>query len=120
MTRLPPCPTVIVYSHQVQRARQGQTELPGCTGAVVDDHLLAEVRSQFLPDQAGEYVGRVSGWEWDDDTYRPLRIFAGDGSCHRQCCPNESKQFAAIVHFPSLQSARLLCALTPKTADWHV
>jgi hypothetical protein len=51
-----------------------QTELPGCTGAVVDDDLLSKVLSQFLPDQAREYVGRITGRERDNDTYRPVWI----------------------------------------------
>jgi len=47
--------------------RRQSTDAPAAAAAVIDDDVLAERRSEFLPDDAREYVGRAAGREWYDD-----------------------------------------------------
>src|SRR5450830_703451 len=51
-----------------------ESELAGCTGAIVDDHILSEALGHLRPDQPRYDINRIAGRERNDDPYRLRRI----------------------------------------------
>src|SRR5262249_22082062 len=62
------------------------------TASIVDDHLLAEVLRETLPDETRDDVGRAAGRERDDQTYGFGRIVARGGRMGSACGSHEACQ----------------------------
>jgi hypothetical protein len=64
----------------------GRADITARSGAVLDDHLLAELVAKLLSDKARDDVGGAAGSEWTDQRNRARRpcLRRGDGWQHQK------------------------------------